>query len=221
MRRLSSNQWTVTIVGTAVGTVLATWFLALHWSDVKPYFAPVGRWLAEPECVTHGQQLLALVLTLVVVGGGAMLFFWAFLKWRLKITREVVEAIKKQRAAAVAAAPKFDPESFELTPIRCRELLALLRRMESRTTLNQLHSLIIDDGEWFDPDTSNAQVQHDMEDAERAGLVRTERLPEAGAASTYSLTIPDGRDWVLENEAHLKGARHLGMKQKPAGPRYF
>jgi hypothetical protein len=38
MRRVLNNQWLITIAGTAIGTVFATWFLAWHWPEVKAFF---------------------------------------------------------------------------------------------------------------------------------------------------------------------------------------
>ena len=146
--------------------------------------------------------------------------------WLLEQLEEERNAVQRARTGATATpqgtpkAPlRFDAESFELTPVRCRALLALLRRMEARTTLFQLHEMVVDDDDYIDPDISNAQVQHDMEAAERAGIVNIERVP-GGTAHYYALAVPDGRDWVLKKERALKGAAHLGMKRKPTPPRY-
>jgi hypothetical protein len=117
------------------------------------------------------------------------------------------------------AAVQFAPETFELTPPRRRALLVLRHRVDARTTLHDLHELVTDDGTHVDRQTTKAQLQHDMEAAERAGIVSIERVP-GGYADYYRLTIPAGRDWVLSRQHELQAEAGKGMTRKERGPRY-
>jgi DNA-binding PadR family transcriptional regulator len=114
---------------------------------------------------------------------------------------------------------RFAPETFELTPPRCRALLVLRHRVDARTTLHDLHNLVTDDGTHIDRQTTKAQLQHDMEAAERAGIVSIERVP-GGYADYYRLTIPAGRDWVLSKQHELQAEAGKGLIGKERGPRY-
>lgn len=119
------------------------------------------------------------------------------------------------------AAKKFDPESFKLSPARCCALLHLSDRIDAITTLYELHKLITQGSAGYvDPETNRSQVQHDMEAAEAAGLVRIDRVGEY--THHYQLTIPDGRDWVITYQAHLRTIGRQGMKKiDPRSPLRF
>jgi hypothetical protein len=70
-------------------------------------------------------------------------------------------------------------------------------------------------GNLFDPRTSKAQLQHDMDEAERAGIVSIERL---GTLTQYfNLTIPAGRDWVLSKETELQAEASKGLIRGDTG----
>src|SRR5271163_56374 len=72
---------------------------------------------------------------------------------------------------------RFAPETFTLSGPRCRALLALLNRVDAITNLHDLHQSVTKrSGEYVDESTTKAQLQHDMDDAERAGLVRIEHV---------------------------------------------
>lgn len=115
-------------------------------------------------------------------------------------------------AAPQAPAKKFDPEIFRLTPPRCRALLHLSDRIDAITTLYELHTLVTQGTPGYvDPETNRSQVQHDMEAAEEAGLVRIDRVGEY--THHYQLTIPDGRDWVITYQAHLRTIGRQEMKK--------
>jgi DNA-binding PadR family transcriptional regulator len=113
----------------------------------------------------------------------------------------------------------FDPE-FELTPLRAREVLALLARVETRTTIHDLHEAVqvheYEGRHYIDTSQSRGRVQQDMDDAERAGIVSVERVP-GGTAHYYSLT-KQGRGWILLNESLLKGMAAIDMTQTRPRP---
>ena len=90
--------------------------------------------------------------------------------------------------------------------------------MSAKTTLYELHRLITDDGmHVVDPGITQAHVQRDMEAAQRVGLVRIERISDY--THYYRLTTPDGRDWVIANEAHLQAIARVDRKKRdPRSP---
>lgn len=97
---------------------------------------------------------------------------------------------------------KFEPDKFELTGPRARALLGLLQRVDARTTLDDLYRFVAPaNAPYVDMETTKARVQSDMEEAERLGIVGIERI--STLTQCYSLTTPDGRDWVLRNQVRL------------------
>lgn len=208
MRRFLSNPWVVTVVGTATGTMLATWLLALHWSEAGQ---SLRDWLSSDS---HMPRYIV------------MLSAWLLLIAAVRLARLAYLNLKRERSARSAATSqeqpqtvKLAPDTFELTSPRRRALLALRNRVDARTTLYQLHELVADNGSHVDRQTTQAHVQHDMEAAERAGIVSIERKP-GGYGDNYRLAIPDGRNWVLEHERELQLGASAGMDPKQRGPRY-
>lgn len=112
-----------------------------------------------------------------------------------------------------APVQQFAPETFKRTPNRCRALLAMLQRVDARTTLHELHQLAAGGGVYNVQDlVTKAQLQHDMEDAERAGIVSIDR---AGTLTQYyNLAIPNGRDWVLANQEELRREALKGVTRR-------
>jgi hypothetical protein len=108
---------------------------------------------------------------------------------------------------------RFAPETFALTGPRCRALLALLNRVDSITSLHDLHQIVTERrGEYMDVTTTKAQLQHDMDDAARAGLVWIEQI--GTYTQRFQLTIPAGRDWVLGKQAELNREAAKGMTRR-------
>jgi hypothetical protein len=118
----------------------------------------------------------------------------------------------KESAQAPETA-RFAPETFKRTPSRCRALLAMLQRVDARTTLHELQQLANGGGAYDVQDiVTKAQLQHDMEDAERAGIVTIEH---AGTLTQYyNLAIPEGRDWVLTNQEELRREALTGATRR-------
>lgn len=109
-------------------------------------------------------------------------------------------------------AVQLAPETFKLTPSRCRALIVLLHRVDQRTNLHELRELVVTDGHHEEQyPTSKAQVLQDMEDAERAGIVSIERIDKL--TQLFSLT-PDGRRWSLGKERSLQTQALKGMYEK-------
>lgn len=109
--------------------------------------------------------------------------------------------------------PKFEPEKFKLTAPRSRALLGLLQRVDARTTLDDLYRFVVPAaGPYVDMDTSKGQLQSDMEEAERLGIVSIDRI--SALTHCYSLTAPDGRDWVLRSKPKLLAEAPKGMKRR-------
>jgi hypothetical protein len=136
----------------------------------------------------------------------------------------LVSALRRERARTAArpqAPATFDPDSFALTALRCRALLWLLQRVEARIVLHDIHEAVqtynYDGHHYVDTSQSRGRLQHDLEDAERAGIVRIERV-RGGAANCYELTA-QGRDWVLLNETLLKPLAAVDMTQADRPPR--
>jgi RecA/RadA recombinase len=114
---------------------------------------------------------------------------------------------------------EFAPETFDLSPARCRALLALRQRVDARTTLHDLFQLVTDQDDNIDAQLTKAQLQHDMEAAERAGIVSVERL---GTLTQYhNLAIPAGRDWVLSKQHELQAEAKKGMTRKAPKTRFY
>ncbi len=130
-----------------------------------------------------------------------------------------VERLVPMPTREVPARLQFAPETFELTPPRCRALLVLRDRVDARTTLHDLYERVVDDGTHIDRQTTKAHLQHDMEAAELAGIVNIER-PPSGYGDYYKLTTPQGRDWVLSKQGELQAEAGKGMTPKERGPRY-
>jgi hypothetical protein len=133
---------------------------------------------------------------------------------RTQVTAGVIVGIVLSQAPV-----RFAPETFELTPPRCRALLALRHRVDARTTLHDLHERVADDGTHIDRQTTKAHLQHDMEAAEHAGIVHIERAP-GGYGDYYKLTTPEGRDWVLSKQRELQAEAGKGLTPREQGPRY-
>lgn len=115
------------------------------------------------------------------------------------------------------AAP-FEPEKFELNGPRSRALLGLLQRVDARTTLDDLYRFVAPPAApYIDMDTTKAQLQFDMEEAERLGVVSIDRI--SPLTHCYSLTVPNGRDWTLRNKAKLQAEAPKGMRRRdPRSP---
>jgi hypothetical protein len=162
----------------------------------------VRKWLlSDSRMPRYGVVLLAWLL-LIAVAGLARL---AISLYRERATRTAAVTTNKLPRVPV----KFAPESFELTPARRRALLVLRHRVDARTTLHELHNLVTVDGLHIDRQTTKAQLQHDMDAAERAGLVSIDRAGKL--TQYYNLAIPDGRDWVLQRERELQVGAGEGM----------
>jgi hypothetical protein len=171
---------------------------------------PVGDWLlGDSHMLRFGVVLLVWLLLIAIAG----LARFAYMR-------------NHERTSSTAATPKeqprapliFAPETFERTPPGCRALLVLRHRVDARTTLGDLHQLIADTDGCVDRQTTKAQLQHDMEAAERAGLVSIDRA--LSLTHYYNLTIPEGRDWVLSKQHELQVEAGKGMTRKEQQPRY-
>ena len=64
---------------------------------------------------------------------------------------------------------------------------------------------------------SKGELQRDMEEGERLGLVSIDRV--GTLMHYYNLTIPAGRDWVIgkEDELRVEGAKGL-IRRDPRAP---
>jgi hypothetical protein len=112
----------------------------------------------------------------------------------------------------------FEPDKFELTPPRCRALLTLLHRVDSKTTLHELHTWVIGDvAAAVAKPISKGELQRDMDEGERLGLVSIDRF--STLTHYYNLTIPKGRDWVLSKEGELRVEGSKGLiRRDPRAP---
>lgn len=128
--------------------------------------------------------------------------------WMLDRLKDPKEA--PQAPALTEQAHKFDPDSFELTPPRCRALVGLLQRVDARTTLHDLYQSVVEVGPFRDTRTTKATVQQDMEEAEQVGIVSIDRVSELTAY--YRLTNP-GRRWTLSKETELRAKAAVGMQR--------
>jgi hypothetical protein len=191
----------ILLVATIIGTYLAEQLPPLKvvgtglWSPVRATL----NWLAAPALVPRGLLVLSVLLTWIVAG-----------YFNKRTMRAPVVAPK-------AAPARFEPEAFQMTPLRSRALLALLGRVGAHTTLYDLHEATseydYEGHHYVDTSQSTGRIQHDMDDAERLGIVSIERLPN-GTSHYYALTA-QGRDWVLVNEALLKPMAVVDMTAKP------
>jgi hypothetical protein len=114
---------------------------------------------------------------------------------------------------------KFAPETFQLNAQRARALLMLVHRIDEQTTLDELLRMTNAHPQYIVKDpTTKARLQRDMEDAERAGIVDVERI---GLSHYYSLTIPAGRDWLLERQAEISNEAQKGLTRRdPRSPQH-
>jgi hypothetical protein len=177
--------------------------LLIGSGSVWAWVAPARTWLSTDAHVMRG---VLVVLTLLLFTGVAIIV-------------RLVRALRHAPQAERQVHARFIPETFELTPARCRALLVLRHRVDARTTLHDLHERVTHDGTQVDRQTTEAHLQHDMEAAEHAGIVSIERSP-GGYGDHYRLTTPDGRDWVLDKQGELQAEAGKGMTAKPRGPRY-
>jgi hypothetical protein len=171
----------------------------------------IGNWLLGDSHMLHWAVLLLVWLLLIAFAVAARL---AYMLQRERATRSAATPAEQPRASV-----KFAPETFDLSPARSRALLVLRQRVDARTTLHDLFQLVTDQDDNIDARLTKAQLQHDMEAAERAGIVSIERL---GTLTQYhNLTIPAGRDWVLTKQNELQSEAKKGMTRKAQRPRYF
>jgi len=217
--------WKYTSNNALVAGLLAPLILAILgtlWSSAKD---STSAWFwSDSHLIRGGLTLLVLLLltALAIIVG-------LVLAWRRERNQVIAAADRvitdlkastnkaildqlKEAEATTQALRKFEPEKFELTPPRRRALLVLRHRVDQRTTLHDLYTLVTNDGTHIDRQTTKAQLQHDMEDAERAGIVSIERV--GPVTQYYNLAIPAGRDWVLRNERELQKGAGEGMTQK-------
>jgi hypothetical protein len=198
---------------------------AFLWSPFGASFA----WLSAPARLTHWDVIL-LVLGLIAldyflvrrlqrvkelamgnISNHEMRLGWV----ERSETRPHLEPGADLQAPENAEAnpfPSFEPEKFELTPPRCRALVALLQRVDARTTLHDLYQFVVSVGLDVDTSTTKGQLQHDMEEAEGLGIVSVDRAGELTAY--YNLTIPSGRNWVLSKETELRAKASQGMVRR-------
>jgi hypothetical protein len=199
------------------GVLLSPFGVALAW---------LGRglsWFDAPARLSHFDVLLFIlaVIALAVFGGRKVSETDSYRRQdsvglnerllRIESAARAAEAPQDHEKNGAQALLKFDPEKFTLTPPRCRALLALLHRIDSKTSLNDLHASVVTDGSNVDTKTSKAQVQQDMDDAADAGIVSIERI---GDYTQYFRLAPTGRDWVLSNENKLKSEASKGMAKQ-------
>lgn len=190
----------------------------------------VGRWFNQPVRFTHGDVVNTVLSTLIAALSvtAAYIFLRRLKPKPPEVPIEVptstpepppdLSALQPDPRIASLPPRKFEPDSFTLTPPRCRALLVLLTRVDSITTLHDLHQAVAEFGIYADPEIHKGQMQHDMDDAERAGLVEIDRIGDY--TRRYRLTQPDGRDWVLSKQADFKAKGVKGMKQRDARSRY-
>ena len=108
---VSNNPLVYTIVGTFIGTVLATQYVAWKAPDLSGVLGAVGGWLRGPSGSTRVNEITLVLLALLL---GILSCAAAFL-------RDYPEQRqRKQPAPAAAPQVRFAPESFELTPARAR-----------------------------------------------------------------------------------------------------
>jgi hypothetical protein len=164
-------------------------------------------WLLADSHVVRGAVVLLVVALLIAVAS---------------IVRARNQTSAPAAPQATPQAPvRFNPDAFELTSLRCRALLWLLQRVEARIVLHDIHEAVqtydYDGHHYVDTSQSRGRLQHDMEDAERAGIVSIERVP-GGTSNYYGLTA-QGRDWVLLNETALQAIAPVDMTKKDPNPR--
>lgn len=181
------------------------------WALVKP----AGDWLSADAHVMRGAAVLLLLLLLTA---GAVILKQASTVRRLRarptqvIMPSPIPVVNSRVALVETPRPKtFDPDAFKLTPLRCRALLVLSNRVETRTTLRELHDEVFTyEGRYMETNRSNkGRIQQDMEEAASAGIVRIESVP-GGVANYYTLT-EQGLKWMLGKEAEFKASALLDM----------
>ena len=182
-----------------------------HWPS--GLLASANRWFAVQVTLTRGDLVRWPLQTV----SGILAFYAGVLGIRFHITQrrsrlQAEPQVDAQPEGHVApkASLRFEPEKFELTGPRCRALIGLLQRVDARTTLHDLYQFVVTVGLFVDTSTTKGQLQHDMEEAERSGIVAVERV--SSHTELYSLTIPAGRDWVLSNEKELRTRLSWGMQ---------
>jgi hypothetical protein len=182
--------------------------------------AGIYNWFAAPARLTRGE----LVIWPLQVVAGALIVYAIALSIRSQIMKrrghpQVVAQADAQPSedGEPNESPKFEPEKFELTPPRSRALIGLLQRVDARTTLHDLYQFVVEVGPYRDIRTTKALLQHDMEEAEGAGIVSIDRVGPLTAF--YNLTAPAGRNWVLSKESELRAKASEGMER--INPRYF
>jgi hypothetical protein len=209
LKLIANNPLAATIVGTVIGGWLLTLLLAMKAPDVGGLIGTAGRWLRTQTTTTNGD-----IITLAVIS--ILLGFLCFAAMLFGQFQKLQRRGAEQRADVPQAPGRFEPEAYELTPLRSRALLALLGRVEARTTLYDLHQAVqeydYDGRHYIDESQSRGRLQHDMDEAEHVGIVSIERRPN-GTSHYYGMTVP-GRDWVLHNESVLKAMAPDGMTQK-------
>lgn len=201
--KFANRPLPATIIGGVVVVALTAW----RWEDAKALarstygtlkadFSTASTWFQAPAQLSHLNVGLLLAL-LVVLSAVAVWLALMLRKGRREEQRVAEEALKVPSVSV-----KFDPDGFTLTPPRCRALLVLADRIDARTTLHELHTLVTTRGYDIDRSLSKAQLQLAMDEAEQAGLVRIDRL--GTFTQYYNLTVPEGRNWVVRNEDMLK-----------------
>jgi hypothetical protein len=163
---------------------------------------------------------------------GAVVLLALLLFIALAVIYRLATALRRERACAPAAATpnvdseatpqgaqqtpqvpvSFTPETFELTPPRCRALLALYRHIDQRVNLHELYSVVAKIGPaYMDTHTDKGDVEHDMDKAEGAGLVRVDRI---GTVTKYYNLTPEWRDWVRSKKTELEIMASKGMARR-------
>jgi hypothetical protein len=195
-------------VPTAPQLVVRTLLIALPIAILLWFAQKLGEWSVTHAGPHFFHTITSVGLPLVV----------GFVVAVMALQRSAAQAKEKHGGSGGPPQPpvRFDPEAFKMTPLRSRALLALLGRVEARTTLYDLHEAVTEydyEGRHYvDTSQSRGRLQHDMDNAESVGIVTIERLPN-GTSHYYALTA-QGRDWVLLNETVLKAMAPVDMTQK-------
>jgi hypothetical protein len=148
-------------------------------------------WLTTKVELTRSWLIMLVVFPLIMGFAVGPIMLW----WQRRKT--VVEpAVKPEVPAKVAV------EAFKWSELRGLTLTVLLDRYGQRTDLDQLYALVRPASENMRL-ISTAHIAREMEAAERASIVRIDRL---GETVRYYYLTDHGRDWLLDMLAVRKPA---------------
>jgi hypothetical protein len=189
LKFVSTNPLISAIVGTFIGTVLGTQYVAWKAPDVSGVFGDLGRWLRAPAGSTRVDEITLALLALLL----------GFISCTALFLREAQKQRQREQGAAppdAPAPPRAVPADFAPTGWQAWVGRILLHHDPDPLDLDVVFDGIrrIHLSEHARTPLVRAQVARDLDQLVAAGIARY-----AGSERVYALTKL-GRDWLLEQE---------------------